>query len=461
MKYIVLFNYNSKYYNFTLPELYSLCNLYGLENFRIDDNYSNDIKNEPYAEIHCDCIENEKLCTKIVDRALLTKTFIKVISEGTSLEEVISNIKKEDIIKEMDSEESFKIEVESRRFYLTQNQKIEVMKKLDIYPFKGKCNLENPERLFVIFQNFPEDLKKPYFCFGKVIPKQYTLEYKTYYAKFSLHNRKYIGPTTTDHILAFLMCNLAKIEKNQFIIDPFVGTGGMLIPASYFGGITYGCDIDNRVLKGYKVGYTRMKGKYIQKEEDIFSSFIAYNLDLPQIIRQDINLSFFKRRNLFFDVIICDPPYGYRAGTMSTGIKENKKEKREKRIKNKIEKNLGNIEIKNDEEEEEIGEKNEEEIEILDSNTVIVDGKKKLFLPVKQCTLIKIFENLIYFAEESLKLGGLLVCLYPHKIEDEDLNSAIYPLAFPKHENFKLEYACENRYSLKKSRWCLVYKKIK
>lgn len=36
--------------------------------------------------------------------------------------------------------------------------------------------------------------------------------------------------------------------------DPFVGTGGLLIPAAYMGAVTFGSDLDIRVLNGYSVG---------------------------------------------------------------------------------------------------------------------------------------------------------------------------------------------------------------
>ena len=31
------------------------------------------------------------------------------------------------------------------------------------------------------------------------------------------------------------MSNFAQVKSNDFVLDPFVGTGSMLIPPSYFG----------------------------------------------------------------------------------------------------------------------------------------------------------------------------------------------------------------------------------
>ena len=38
------------------------------------------------------------------------------------------------------------------------------------------------------------------------------------------------------------------------MLDPFCGTGGLLIPASFFGATVIGSDIDARVLHGLGVG---------------------------------------------------------------------------------------------------------------------------------------------------------------------------------------------------------------
>jgi tRNA (guanine10-N2)-methyltransferase len=53
--------------------------------------------------------------------------------------------------------------------------------------------------------------------------------------KFSLKKRPFLGPTSTDAELAFLMANQAQCKPGSIVIDTFVGTGSILIPLSYFG----------------------------------------------------------------------------------------------------------------------------------------------------------------------------------------------------------------------------------
>ena len=88
------------------------------------------------------------------------------------------------------------------------------------------------------------------------------------------------------------------------------------------------------------------------------------------------------------------------------------------------------------------------------------NGEKRLFLPLKKCAVSQIFESLINFANICLKKGGLLVCLYPTKKTEEEKDIVHLPINFPSHPNFQLQHACENKYSVHKSRWCLIYKKI-
>jgi tRNA (guanine10-N2)-methyltransferase len=79
--------------------------------------------------------------------------------------------------------------------------------------------------------------------------------------KYSLRKRPYLGPTTTDHELAFLMANQAQCREGDLVYDPFVGTGSIAIACQHFGALVVASDIDIRVLTGSGVGFkTKNKG---------------------------------------------------------------------------------------------------------------------------------------------------------------------------------------------------------
>lgn len=69
-------------------------------------------------------------------------------------------------------------------------------------------------------------------------------------SKTSLKTRKFIGNTSMDPLLSLLMVNLAAIKEYDIILDPFVGTGSILVAAAAIGGQVLGSDIDYLMLHG-------------------------------------------------------------------------------------------------------------------------------------------------------------------------------------------------------------------
>ena len=485
MKYLATFIFNNNFYNFCLPELISIAELYNLKNFTYNkDTFSYNIQKEPYITISFDGVENPDLCKKLIERCTLLKNIIKVYGEGSSMDEVIDDIEKNNMKEfkdEVESLKSFRFDIDFRGKCETREIELEMINKFDKFGFKAKVDIKKAERIFVIFRNSVENQKtkeiistKYYFGIEMAGKDEKKLHF---YTKYVLTKRKYIGPTATDHLLSFLMANFAQIKEGQMVIDPFVGTGSLLIPPSHYKALCFGCDLDVRVLRGYSVGYTRKseEDKTPQKKQgNIFSNFDDYNFPRPQIIRQDINKPAFRKKNLFFDAIICDPPYGWRAGVRKTGLTSNKKEKREKRLEKKRQKNKDknkeNNDIKDDKDDKDNkdddnnndNENDKDDINNEDMNFFYFekDGEKKMFLPTSHTSVNNIFDGLINFAIDNLKIGGFLVCLFPVRKEKEEEDLVNHPINFPMHPQFKLVQACENINSRLRSRWCLTYRKI-
>jgi tRNA (guanine10-N2)-methyltransferase len=187
------------------------------------DTFSYDPSTEPYLRINFDGIEEQEICKKIIDRAVLSKSIIKIISEGETIEEVIEKIKEDEIKEEMSSEKTFKYDFDIRNSKIKREIQEKILLQIHSkFPFKAKVDLKNPERTFILFQSYTKDLKLKKTILGKEIYGK--KEEMRYYTKYDLIHRKYLGPTSTDHILSFLISNLAQIKKYQNVIDPFVGT---------------------------------------------------------------------------------------------------------------------------------------------------------------------------------------------------------------------------------------------
>lgn len=53
--------------------------------------------------------------------------------------------------------------------------------------------------------------------------------------KYSLKTRIYLGPTSLDTSLAFMMTNLGHVKQSSIVLDPFVGTASILVSATHHG----------------------------------------------------------------------------------------------------------------------------------------------------------------------------------------------------------------------------------
>ena len=132
--------------------------------------------------------------------------------------------------------------------------------------------------------------------------------------KFSLRRRRYLGPTSMDSELSFVMTNLGQVTEKSIAFDPFVGTGSILLSCALRGAYCIGTDIDIRVLRGRS------------QHENVFSNFEQFGMRRPELIRSDNALysRHFRTEHCLYDAIICDPPYGIRAGARKCGSKLDK-----------------------------------------------------------------------------------------------------------------------------------------
>lgn len=72
-----------------------------------------------------------------------------------------------------------------------------------------------------------------------------------------------------DAQLSLLMANQAQIKTGDLILDPFVGSGSLLVAAAQFGGFVFGADIDYLMLHG-RTRPSRISQKAIQPLKSIF-----------------------------------------------------------------------------------------------------------------------------------------------------------------------------------------------
>lgn len=105
-------------------------------------------------------------------------------------------------------------------------------------------------------------------------------------------NRSFSHPTSLHPRLARAMVNLAGVNQGDSVLDPFLGTGGILIEAGLIGCRLYGADIAPEMIQGAKTNLT------------------AYNLDQFCLKQGDVKQldSLFPEQR--FEAIVTDTPYG-------------------------------------------------------------------------------------------------------------------------------------------------------
>jgi tRNA (guanine10-N2)-methyltransferase len=195
--------------------------------------------------------------------------------------------------------------------------------------FTGPVLMQDPDNEFVIIREIQLDAHG-----GPFLQQQQTIENGSYPSiacyfgralggcrskrrmggnmpKYDLKQRKYLGPTSMDAELSFVMTNLGQVKAGHIVFDPFVGTGSILLSAALRGAYCVGTDIDIRVLRGRSA------------RENIITNFQQFHLPRPELIRSDNGLyhRHFHGTNSFYDAILCDPPYGIRAGARKSGSK--------------------------------------------------------------------------------------------------------------------------------------------
>ncbi|MCK5474918.1 MAG: methyltransferase domain-containing protein [Candidatus Aenigmarchaeota archaeon] len=73
---------------------------------------------------------------------------------------------------------------------------------------------------------------------------------KKEFAKRASPKRKFFMPTSIDSMVARALVNIAGAKKGVTVLDPFCGSGGLLLEAAAVGVEVFGCDIEEKCVKG-------------------------------------------------------------------------------------------------------------------------------------------------------------------------------------------------------------------
>ncbi|MFX1474840.1 MAG: RsmD family RNA methyltransferase [Promethearchaeota archaeon] len=156
---------------------------------------------------------------------------------------------------------------------------------------KGKVhvNLEVPDTLFLGL------ITTKRFYFGVYIASRNRREFS--YRRSP--RRPFFNPDTIHPKIARAMVNLSHSASGDLFLDPFCGTGGLLLEAASIGSIPIGVDNDHRILWGCRSNLNHFK--------TLFFGIHADTRTLP-----------FRSQSV--DAIATDPPYGRSSSTRKSDI---------------------------------------------------------------------------------------------------------------------------------------------
>lgn len=360
-------------------------------------------------------LESDEAASKIAGRSVTLRYVIDLWAAEKCVDELhekLCSISPEKIAPY--SNLSFKMKVEIFGSSQSQKEKVDKIESFNYLPLKGPVRLKNPELALQYIEYYglepnrvPEEPKIVYF--GRVVCEGQ----RDLISKHSLKKRKFIGNTSMDPQLSLIMANQAQIIHGDLVLDPFVGSGSLLIAAAEFGGYVLGTDIDYLMLHG-KTRPTRKQDRHKpRKDESVLGNLKQYGLaqHYVDVVVADSSLPLW-RPGLILDAIITDPPYGMREAMERIGcVRENKR---------------------------------------------ISEEHLETHIPSKVgYSLSQLLSDLLHFSAVHLKIDGFLVLWIPVIRCEYNENS------LPQHNSLKLVGNSEQILSTTSSRRLLTYQKIK
>ena len=214
-------------------------------------------------------------------RLALTHEVAEKISEASEIED----------LEAPDFSGSFAVRAENLTEDEKDTRKIEEKLGEILESDKNSVDLENPEKIF-----------KAYMLDDEVVLGRLVQDIdRGLFMKRKNQERPFSSPVSLDPVLARVLVNLSGVSAGESLLDPFCGTGGILIEAGLCGIGVHGRDISEEMIEG--------------AEE---------NLENYGIISHDLKQSSVEEASELdrFDVLVTDLPYGRSSKTTESAVEK-------------------------------------------------------------------------------------------------------------------------------------------
>lgn len=235
-------------------------------------------------------LEADSNCVEAIKRrAALTRICgLELASCKAEMRTILKTECSPELKEVLSEEESFAVRIKRVKNYSSKIGSMVLERKIGEVVLnkaeRAKVNLKSPRKTLIGI------LTEDKFVFGlklaEILPKSFV--------ERRPKKKPFFHPSAMPPKLARCMVNLAKPKAEELVLDPFCGTGSMLIEAKLIGCCALGIDIQRRMVRGSYKNLTH----FTLKPEGLI---IADAKDLPV-----------KR----VDCVVTDPPYGRSATTL-------------------------------------------------------------------------------------------------------------------------------------------------
>lgn len=237
-------------------------------------------------EVDAKCAEAVKFRS-----ALARACALEIFSCNATLDEILENAEKTDFTHFIGDGESFAVRVLRVRGSSPEIGCLALERRIgeiifEDMRFRGvRVNLENPDKVFL---GILTDRK---FFFGLRIAE---IKHKDLLERRP-RRRLFFHPAALTAKMARCMVNLAQVKAGELVLDPFCGTGSILIEAGLIGCRVIGLDASRRMIEG-----SLKNLRFFGIEPD---GLVVADARAPPLLHRNV------------DRIVTDPPYGTSSST--------------------------------------------------------------------------------------------------------------------------------------------------
>ncbi|CAL8108445.1 unnamed protein product [Orchesella dallaii] len=403
-----LFWFSNEHSNFRLAEMEALFKYFQLDRAILDRRKAKG----PFVLMD---FPDESGPRKLMSKTVLAHSCYELWASGVALEDLHENMKLNLHLVAPFVDDSFQFRVDTYGKTLTHKEKLPLIDTFEYMPLDGKVDLKTPELSLHLIQFFGMDPNRvPEYPYQQYFGRWLFDGQRRLVSKINLKDRKFIGNTSMDPLLSLLMANLALVKPNDIVLDPFVGTGSLLVASALMNAYVVGSDIDYLMVHA-KTSSSRARQKKRASDESIRANLKQYGVENQylDVVVADASRPLWKD-DFKFDAIITDPPYGIREPTEKIGTSRQSPDYK------------------------------------------IKEEHLALHIPSKiSYTLQDIFSDLLNYSSKKLNIGGRLVLWIPISRTEYDEDK------LPRNPALALVSNCEQTLTSTASRRLLVYEKIK